>query len=91
MFELANYIEAGFWMLVGVVFAGRGAMLADARRAMCFTAAAAFVAFGASDIVEAQTGAWWRPWWLLMWKGGCVIVLAGLLRGYLRRRRREEK
>jgi hypothetical protein len=28
--------------------------------------------FGLSDFVEIQTGAWYRPWWLLAWKGFCV-------------------
>jgi hypothetical protein len=31
-----------------------------------------FVLFGSSDVVEAQTGAWWRPLWLLAWKGVCL-------------------
>ncbi|MBE7458640.1 MAG: hypothetical protein KJ057_17160 [Phycisphaerae bacterium] len=38
-----------------------------------------FLAFGASDVVEADTGAWWRPWWLLAWKAACLAVLLTLL------------
>jgi hypothetical protein len=38
--------------------------------------AIAFAAFGVSDIVESQTGAWWRPWWLLVLKTACVLVIA---------------
>ena len=89
MFELANYIEAAFWTAIALAFAVRGALVKDLYRSACFTAGAAFVAFGASDIVEAGTGAWWRPWWLLTWKAACLIVMAGLLRNYLRRRRRQ--
>ena len=42
-------------------------------------AAVTFCAFGVSDIVEVETGAWWRPWWLLVWKGLCIVVLLVLL------------
>jgi hypothetical protein len=34
------------------------------------------VLFGISDLIEIFTGAWWRPWPLLMLKGCC---LAGFL------------
>jgi hypothetical protein len=36
----------------------------------------AFAAFGVSDIIEAHTGAWWRPWWLFVLKAACVLVIA---------------
>ncbi|MGA0200675.1 MAG: hypothetical protein ACO3NK_16445, partial [Prochlorotrichaceae cyanobacterium] len=39
----------------------------------------AFFAFGCSDLVEMQTFAWWRPWWLLLWKVSGAIALLGLL------------
>jgi len=41
-------------------------------------AAVAFLAFAGTDLVEMQTGAWWRPWWLLVWKAACVGVLVTL-------------
>gem|GEM_PF-3089523 len=42
-------------------------------------AASVFLAlFGVSDFVEVHTGAWWRPWWLLAWKGDCIFALAGI-------------
>lgn len=31
--------------------------------------------FGVSDVIEIQTGAWWRPWWLLVLKGVCLTGL----------------
>ena len=47
-------------------------------RASAASAAVVFIAFGVSDIVETTTGAWWRPWWLLVWKGVCVLALLTL-------------
>ena len=41
-------------------------------------------------IVEANTGnEWWHPWWLVLWKAGCVcILLFLLLTTWVRRRRK---
>jgi hypothetical protein len=50
-------------------------------------AAIAFAAFGISDVVEVQTGAWRRPWWLLTWEAACVVIFLGLYIDYFRRRR----
>ena len=37
-------------------------------------AAVAFVVFGVSDIIEAETGAWWKPIELLVLKAACVLT-----------------
>jgi hypothetical protein len=36
-----------------------------------------FVVFGISDVIEAQTGAWWHPWWLFVTKALCVLGFLG--------------
>lgn len=41
-------------------------------------AAFVFLAFGLSDLVETQTGAWWKPWWLFAWKALCVHAMLAL-------------
>ena len=46
------------------------------RRRLFLMLALAFFAFGISDLIEAETGAWWRPFWLLVLKGGCIGVFA---------------
>ena len=82
----ANMAEAALW---GIVAAGfLVAAVRPRLRMMKLAAGAAFLAFGASDVVEAHTGAWWRPWWLLAWKAACVAVMLWLLCGYLRLARR---
>jgi hypothetical protein len=43
--------------------------------------AAAFLVFSISDVIESRTGAWWRPYWLMLIKGGCLVVcVLGFLR-----------
>lgn len=84
-FQLLNYAEAGLWALIAV-----GCIIAASRRptrAPLLVAGGAFLLFGLSDVVEASTGAWWRPWWLLVWKGLCLLVFAALLLRYVRARR----
>jgi hypothetical protein len=85
-FALANRAEACLWLGIAVAL-GVAARRAVARRD-CVIAGAAFALFGISDFVEATTGAWWRPWWLLAWKGACVIAFLWLLARHLTRRRR---
>lgn len=85
-FSEANHIEAALWLAIGAGFIAH-AVLKAAFRKECLRAAITFIAFGFSDIVEARTGAWWRPWWLLVWKGACVLVFLLLLIGYIRWRR----
>lgn len=87
MFQEANYIEAGFWGVIGLVFFVHVAIRSGANRTSRCTAGILFVLFGVSDVVEAGTGAWWRPWWLLVWKGACLLGLLFLLREHTRRRR----
>jgi len=50
-------------------------------------AAAAFLLFGLSDLIEIETRAGFRPWPLLLLKAGCVGVLLLLLRSYWRHKK----
>ena len=89
MFETANYIEAGFWIVIGAVIMVTAVIRHRVDR-WTWLSLGVFVAFGISDIVEVSTGAWWRPWWLLLWKAACVLVMTTLLVRYVKRRRRSE-
>lgn len=71
---LGNAIEAVVWWVLGICMVIAAYAKPVARR-QCLIAAIALVLFGCSDIVEISTGAWWRPWWLLVWKGACIAVL----------------
>jgi hypothetical protein len=75
-FSNSNYAEAALWGVIGVVILLLGARwrISTRGRVVMFVT---LLAFGVSDVVEAHTGAWWEPWWLLVWKGICVMVLWG--------------
>jgi hypothetical protein len=87
MFEIANYAEAGLWTIIGLVLLFASLRLTGQPRRHSLIAAATFISFGASDLVEVQSGAWWRPWWLLIWKASCLAVFGWLLVAQARRRR----
>lgn len=71
--EIGNQVEAALWILIGAIFLVRRVMRKPAGRVNVVGLSIAFILFGISDIVEIRTGAWWDPWWLLAWKGGCVL------------------
>jgi len=88
-FSDSNYAEACLWAAIGVGFGVaslRG--LPGEVRTDAIIAFVTFVVFGGSDVVEAHTGAWWRPWWLFVWKAICVGVLLVLFIRYRIRRAR---
>lgn len=78
-----NLIEAGVWFLLAVVL-GIHALRRERRlRPTLFLIALALAVFGGSDLVESRTGAWWKPWWLFVWKAACVLLLLlGFIRYY---------
>ncbi len=79
-----NLIECGFWAIFGLLILFGSRRQGASFRRLGRLAATIAIAFGLSDLVEARTGAWWRPSWLLVWKGLCV---AGLVLCFLQYRR----
>jgi hypothetical protein len=85
-FRDTNLIECALWCVIGIGFLFR-AIAKPRQRATALLAGATFLLFGASDYVESHTGAWWRPWWLLVWKGICLLIFLILIVQYIRNRR----
>jgi len=85
---IGNYIEGVFWTIVGIVLVIAGKRANRTYRVLSIVASSVLIVFGISDFVEAQTGAWWRPLWLLVWKASCIVVLASCYWRYRRIRAR---
>jgi hypothetical protein len=82
-----NFIEAGVWFLLSVVLFLYALRSEKRVRPTLFILVVTLAVFGGSDLVEARTGAWWKPWWLFVWKAVCVIALLfGFLRHYRERK-----
>ena len=78
--EIYNWVEVILWPSVGLAcligtFCKQGKIPGQ-----IWLLALAFAVFGLSDYIELQTGAWWKPWWLLAMKVGCTsaFILVGL-------------
>jgi hypothetical protein len=76
-----NLIEAGVWFVLALVLFAYAFRQKRRVRPTLWLLAMTIVVFGGSDLVETRTGAWWKPWWLFVWKALCVITL---LLGFLR-------
>lgn len=73
-----NFIEAVFWIVLAVAFAILALVAKqDFTKLYLLTCIFLFL-FGCSDFVEMRSGAWWRPWWLLIWKAACVAAFLAL-------------
>jgi len=86
LIRTGNYIEAAVWMLMAVIGGVYAFNAAGTSRRRWRLVATTLLLFALSDVVEAQTGAWWRPWWLLAWKALCLVVFAWVIIQHFRDR-----
>lgn len=72
-----NYVEAWFWITTALVVLVGSLSARKKPIGLYLCLSLLLILFGLSDFVEMQTGAWWKPWWLLLWKGLCLVGFAG--------------
>ena len=84
IYKNGNYIEAVIWGIFAIGFTQTAIKKTGKIRIHRMIAAVTFFLFGLSDIIEVQTGAWWQPWWLFIWKSLCVASMIILLISYTR-------
>ena len=77
-----NLLEAGLWASIALTLVVWAVREAGRWRRLWGGLASAFLVFAVSDIIESQTGAWWRPLWLLAIKAGCLAVFLSGAREY---------
>lgn len=71
---VGNFLEGFLWIAVSLTFGIMAYRTPGPKRWLWQLLAAAFLLFGISDFIETQTGAWWKPWWLLVMKGSCILI-----------------
>jgi hypothetical protein len=70
--EIFNYFESGLWFSIAlIVFLRRQNPNVELKK-LAIIVSISFAFFGVSDVIEASTGAWWRPLWLLALKALCI-------------------
>jgi hypothetical protein len=75
--SLFNYFEAGLWFTIAFTVFMRRKNLEPKLKKLAAIVSISFALFSVSDIVEASTGAWWKPLWLLGLKGLCLVSFVG--------------
>ena len=86
-----NLIEAALWFIVSILLFAKALRAEVDFRRTFFILSAAFFAFSVSDLIESQTGAWWRPFWLLILKAVCLGVFVCGFRNYYNTVKRKNK
>lgn len=71
-----NLCEAVLWLVIAVALAVQTKAGKLLMRRLCQILALAFFLFSISDVIEIQTGAWWKPIWLMLLKGSCIATFA---------------
>ena len=84
-----NVFETCLWTVIAIILAVK-ACRTDKHRRWLLAASLTLLLFAASEWKEYQTGAWWRPYWLALWKGACILTLIGLGVVYRRIRRSDD-
>lgn len=81
--QIFNLIESAWWTLLGawILYRPPQSFIFLHHR----TLAASLFLFGLSDLIELWSGAWWRPWWLLLLKLSCGAAISVLILLSLRR------
>jgi hypothetical protein len=86
-----NSIEMFIWLIVGIAFFASRFRRSNRYKKLTLLLSVTFIAFGLSDGLEVKTGAWWQPWWLLLWKVLCIIIFALSLIYYILNEQRSKK
>ena len=82
--EIFNIFEGIFWLIVALFFLVPTIKPSEKHRRFCLVAFISFAAFGLSDFYEVHNGAWWKPSWLILWKGACLTGIAWCLISYIK-------
>ena len=72
-----NSFESVLWLVISITLLRQAFRQPNLKGRLLLSAFGLF-AFAGTDVVEMQTGAWWRPWWLFAWKAACMMLLVGV-------------
>lgn len=74
-----NAVEVVWWTGLAIFLWSRRRQTPRALRSLSCWAIPLLVQMAISEAIELQTGAWWRPWWLAVWKCSCGGLLGVLV------------
>jgi len=81
-----NVIEAGIWFALATWFLFLAVRRKTSLKKSFLIFSLTLFVFGISDIIETQTGAWYKPFGLFLLKAICVMLIAGCVCVFFRNR-----
>jgi glycerol-3-phosphate acyltransferase PlsY len=81
-----NVVEAGIWFALATWFLFLAVRRKTSLKRSFLVFALTLFVFGISDIIETQTGAWYKPFGLFLLKAVCVMLIAGCVFVFFRNR-----
>lgn len=70
-----NGVEVVWWTGLAVFLWAQRRRTPRALRSLSAWAILLLLLMAISEVIELRTGAWWRPWWLAVWKFTCGGLL----------------
>lgn len=70
-----NFFEGLLWLGLSAIFFKIKVFKKQPDKKADYIVAVLLIFFGISDFIEMKTGAWWKPLWLLGWKGINLFAL----------------
>jgi len=86
-----NIFEGFLWSVFAAVFFVAALKPGEKNRRFCLMGGLIFVVMSLSEFYEVRTGAWWRPWWLILWKGGVGVAFVPMYLWYRKIKRKQKQ
>jgi len=75
MVKAYNIFEGFLWIGFSLVFFIPAFKRSEKHRLFCLLGGLGFISSSLSDFYEAHSGAWWEPWWLVLWKASFAPLI----------------
>ncbi|MEA1925635.1 MAG: hypothetical protein U9M90_00110 [Patescibacteria group bacterium] len=83
-FKTFNFIEGIYWLFLGIFVLTLLKIIPRKYKKLALFTSLILVLFGITDFIEINTGAYWMPWWLLIWNIFCISGLILSLVWYIK-------
>lgn len=79
-----NFIEGIYWLALGIFVLTLSKIIFQKYKKLALFTSLVLILFSITDFIEIETGAYWTPWWLLVWNIICILGLTLSLAWYIK-------
>lgn len=83
-FKTFNFIEGIYWVALGIFVLTLSKIIFQKYKKLALFTSLILILFSITDFIEIETGAYWTPWWLLVWNIICILGLTLSLAWYIK-------